>query len=794
MSLNGWAQDVEAYNIVWTEQSKNSSESMPVGGGDIGCNAWVENGELLIYMQRSGSLSETNEYLKLGRIRVKLEPNPFQQESENSDFRQELHLKDGFVEVEGKTVHEGADLKAQMNIWVEVHQPVLHIDIQANRDIDVDVAYENWRTEDQVMPDNLRRHSTLALLRYPGEVILHKDEVTYENNSILFYHRNPKKKLIPDMLIVQQGLEKYKDEIPDDLLGRTFGGRLFGDNLVSAPNSSDEYIGTPFKAWHLVSKKPAKQHHIQVVSHIAQTKKLAGWKKGLEDQIAICATQNLEKVHRDTKAWWKDFWDRSYIIINPGKTAGTNDEAWSIGRNYQLFRYQLGCNVFGEYPTRFNGGNFTFDSGLIDKKRDYGPDFRAWGGGVFTAQNQRLLHWPMLKTGDFDALIPHFELYRKALAGSRARVKEHFGHDGAVYSEYVSVPGVALGMGYGWSEGLRGRGTEVELGDERADGAQGYNSIVEKGIMANQSIAYHWESQLENAYMILQYHHYTGADIAKYMPFIKQSIIFFDEHYRMRERMRNGRELDEAGKLVIFPSTSCETYRGAKNPVDVISGLEACLTSVLKLSEDYISPSEKEYYKGYLGRIPGYSYDSVDSEIIIKPAESWKKVANVECPQFYPLFPFNRFQLGMDEMTIFRNTWKHGTFPKDMVISWHQDGIFFARMGMMAEAVDYNMKKLRSSDRKFPTFWGPGHDWVPDHNWGGSGMIGLQEMLMQCFEDKILLFPAWPKEWDVHFKLHTPLNTTVQGVLKDGKLTGVEVFPESRKKDVIIWNKELEIQ
>ena len=72
MSLNGWAQDVEAYNIVWTEQSKNSSESMPVGGGDIGCNAWVENGELFIYMQRSGSLSETNEYLKLGRIRVKL--------------------------------------------------------------------------------------------------------------------------------------------------------------------------------------------------------------------------------------------------------------------------------------------------------------------------------------------------------------------------------------------------------------------------------------------------------------------------------------------------------------------------------------------------------------------------------------------------------------------------------------------------------------------------------------------------------------------------------------------------
>ena len=66
-----------------------------------------------------------------------------------------------------------------------------------------------------------------------------------------------------------------------------------------------------------------------------------------------------------------------------------------------------------------------------------------------------------------------------------------------------------------------------------------------------------------------------------------------------------------------------------------------------------------------------------------------------------------------------------------MVISWHQDGIFFARMGLVQEAADYNTRKLDDSPRRFPTFWGPGHDWAPDHNWGGSGMIGLQEMLMQ---------------------------------------------------------------
>jgi hypothetical protein len=75
---------------------------------------------------------------------------------------------------------------------------------------------------------------------------------------------------------------------------------------------------------------------------------------------------------------------------------------------------------------------------------------------------------------------------------------------------------------------------------------------------------------------------------------------------------------------------------------------------------------------------------------------------------------------------------------------------------------------------------------VPDHNWGGSGMIGLQEMLLQVDNKRILLFPAWPKNIDVHFKLHAPYNTTVEAEVKNGEMTSLKVFPEERKKDVIV--------
>jgi hypothetical protein len=346
-----------------------------------------------------------------------------------------------------------------------------------------------------------------------------------------------------------------------------------------------------------------------------------------------------------------------------------------------------------------------------------------------------------------------------------------------------------LGDGWGWENeyNYRIRGEEIPFGDPRANGALGFGDPVEKGVMANGAIAYHWESQVEHAYMILEYHRFTGADISKYMPFIEQSLIFFDEHYRMRQRIRDGNEWDENGKLVIYPSTSCESYRGAKNPADLIAGLRACLTRLLALDEKYVSAERKDYYRGFLNRIPDYSYSKVEGQPIINPAEEWVREANQELPQFYPLFPFNRFQLGDDEILVFKNTYRYAPdFRKGKIQSWHQDGIFFARMGMTEEAADYNTRKLQDSRRRFPTFWGPGHDWVPDHNWGGSGMIGLQEMLMQTIDEKIVLFPAWPVEWDVDFKLHAPGGTTVEARLVNGKIEYLKVIPESRHKDLKI--------
>lgn len=152
------------------------------------------------------------------------------------------------------------------------------------------------------------------------------------------------------------------------------------------------------------------------------------------------------------------------------------------------------------------------------------------------------------------------------------------------------------------------------------------------------------------------------------------------------------------------------------------------------------------------------------------------------------MFPWGIHRVGAPDLDIARNTWYYGAdTPKQMdIVSWYQHAIFCARLGLKKEAAELTIRKMKDSGRRFPTWWGPGCDWVPDHNWGGSGMIGLQEMIMQCYGDSIYIGAGLPEDWSVKFKLHAPKQTIVEGEISKGKVSKLKVTPEYRTKDIKI--------
>ena len=754
--LSAFAQGFspEQYNLKWTSQSRNAGESMPCGGGDIGLNVWVERGDLLFYISRSGVFDENNVVPKLGRVRVRLSPNPF----DNGDsFQQELKLNEGYVEILGKK----GKLSATVKVWVDVFKPVVHVDIDGNKRVSAQAWYESWRTNPGELKGNARSASSYKWAK--PAVAVYPDSVRHEDNGVLFYHRN-RDSTIFDVIVSQQKLEPVKPELWNPLKNLTYGGWMSGKNMVADPViSAGWYADAAFKAFGLKSKSPSRNIQLSIYLHTDQQNDIAVWKKGLLE--AVAKTKVTEKTaFAKTLEWWKSYWGRSYIALNVSKK-DSSSPVWQVGRNYQLFRYMLGCNAFGTYPTKFNGGLFTYDPVFVDTSYHFTADHRNWGGGIFTAQNQRLVYWPMLKSGDFEMMKPQFEFYQRILGNAETRTKHYWGHNGASFTEQIENFGLP---------------NYAEYSSKRPAG-------YDPGLEYNKWLEYLWDTSLEFCLMILDQQHFTGADIAQYLPLIESCVVFFDEHYQYLAAQRSAAKLDQYGHLVLFPGSAAETYKMAYNSVTTVAGLKTVLERMLALPAQYGKETQRKHWKEIFGRIPPLSFREMQGHRTIAPAQVWERIQNTEIPQLYPVFPYGIYGIGKPDLETAINTWKYDTeaIKNRNYTSWHQDNIFCARLGLTDEAAALTIKKLQDSGRRFPAFWGPGHDWVPDHNWGGSGMIGLQEMLMQTSGDSIYILPSWPDDWDVQFKLHAPLNTVVEGQWSGGKMVRLKVSPESRKNDVI---------
>ncbi len=706
-----FAGDYVPGDYVWTSPSANSSGSMPCGGGDIGMNVWVEHGDVLFYLSRSGMFDENNTLLKAGRFRIRLSPNPF---LGAKDFKQILHLKDGSVEIKagGTTI----------SLWTDVYSPIVYVEIRNAKHETVSLSYESWRYKDRLITKSEAQQCSYKWL-LPKNCYTRHDSVFPNRSSITFFHDNGQNTVF-DYTVHRESLDTVKSLLYNPIGGLVFGGKLLTPDLQYTGTSKDVYASTDYQAWNYQSQHPIKNTIVAIAMHSGQ-EPVATWQHSV-DSMKINAAKSRERSAR----WWHDYWQRSFIEAD--------GEAAEIARNYTLFRYMLGCNAYGKWPTKFNGGLFTFDPVYVDSAYRFTPDYRNWGGGTMTAQNQRLVYWPMLKSGDYDMMQSEFGTYLRLLPSAVARTKAYWGHDGACFAEQIENFGLP---------------NPAEYGSKRP-------VWFDNGVEYNAWLEYTWDTVLEFCQMILDAHNYGGVDITKYEPLISESVHFFDTHYRYLAQHRGIKDFDGNGKLILYPASGCETFKMAYNPSSTIAALKSVLQTWGKDSL-------------MLNRIPDIPLRVLKGDTCIAPAVTWERIQNVETPQLYPVFPWRIYGVGHSGLNIARNT-----YLKDQVavnnnsyVGWKQYNIWAACLGLTDEAARLTKQKLHSGPYRFPAFWEKGYDWAPDHNRGGSAMIGLQEMLLQESEDgHLLLFPAWPKTWNVHFRLHASNNRVVEAEMNGGQI------------------------
>ena len=716
------------HNVVWTTPSEDHNGSMPIGNGDIGMNVWVEpSGDLLLLLGKTDAWSENHRLLKLGRVRIKLSPNPL---LDGAPFEQILRLRQGEIAISAGKGEE----QVRIRIWVDANRPVIRLETDSDSPFEIQARLEVWRTERRELKGE-ELVSAYGLHGGPAPAYVYPDTILTARNRVAWFHRNEKS--IWEDNLAHQGMADLISRSTDPLLHRTFGGCIQGAGLVNGDSTT------------LKSKAPRKHFVLSIHPLCAQTETVDAWRKKLDKAIADNDSRQLADDRERHHAWWNEFWNRSWIRIT-----GSPD-AEVLTRAYTLQRWISACAGRGAYPIKFNGSLFNVDGAGFD------ADYRQWGGPYWW-QNTRLVYWPMLASGDFDMMPPLFRMYKEMLPLSERRTQISFGHDGSFVGETVYFWGMYTNANYGWE-----RDEDLPVGEP-----------------TNPYVRRYYTASPELMAMMLDYHRFTAEEQflrELLLPVCDSLLEFWDEHY----------ETDENGRMEVYPAQSLETFHDAKDPTPDIAGLRWVLAGLLDLPEEHVGPRRRTFWTALLEKVPPLPMAEEDGKkYILGAGEIFSDRANFENPELYAVFPFRLYGVGKGGLDIGRRTFARREIKGNG--GWYQDETQAAFLGLAGTAAEYLAGRARNkhAESRFPAFWGPNFDWIPDQDHGGNLLMGLQTMILHADDGKIRLLPAWPKDWDLDFKLHAPHRTTVEGRVRNGAVVDITVTPESRGEDVIIMETQ----
>jgi len=723
------------YDIVWETPSKDHTGSMPLGNGDLSVNCWVEDsGDLIFYIGKTDSWDDNGRLLKVGRVRIQLDPPPL---TPLEQFQQKLSLVDGTFTVRFRAGNK----TISMQLWVDANHPVIEVDIKSDHSIAASASIEMWRTKKDTLA-SIEVSDTFCDANGPprGMTVVEPDVLLAKpSGGIGWYHHNGKS-VGPAISARLQGLQDFPR--PDPLLHRTFGA------VISAPGSrrlDDRRLALPPSDHHRISTYVVTQHPA-----------LPGQWQSTVDSV-IAKTEAVPQHHR-RKAharWWEEFWNRSWIHVHAGGGASRKDtdDAFLVSRSYALQRFIAACAGRGKYPIKFNGSIFTVPAA----GRPGDADYRQWGPGYWW-QNTRLPYASMCTSGDWDLIQPLFTMYAQELMPLfRYRTRLYLHHGGAFIPECILFWGDLFNEVYGW--------TPYE---QRSDKLQ-----------ENRYHKWEWVSGPELVFLMLDYYDHTlDADFLSrtLLPTAHEILTFFDEHYAT----------DAKGKLLMSPSQACETWWECTNPMPEIAGLHAVLERLSALPGSLTTPQLRRFWSMLRNKMPDLPTRTVEGVTMLAPAAIFANKQNIENPELYAVYPFRLVAFEKSNRELGSAALEHredrGAF------GWRQDDIFMAYMGMADSAKEYVVTRAGKShpESRFPAFWGPNYDWVPDQDHGSVLLKTLQAMLLQSDGRTCYLLPAWPKAWNVDFKLHAPFNTTIAGEVQNGKIVRLSTVPETRSADIVV--------
>ncbi len=753
---------ISGADLYYNKPASRSEEGIPVGNGRMGSLVWTIPSSLKFQINRvdifgnnaaSNSFFERNTDYCSGAGFVDIDfvtwgddvfTPPF--------FNQHLSCYDGIVTTNGNKI------KTQTIAWNE--QDVMAVKIEDSRDAPQSIVIRLRMLRDTVVKRG--NHAATSRLKING------------NHIILTQQFEEDKYYCGSALVV------------------TVTGR---ESRVRIANNTELQLIV----------KPGNEPFTVFISTAATFKKTGDITSITEDQINAAISAGFENMVVSNMKWWNTFWEKSYVRLH-----SDDGEADFITDNYNYFMYVMASSSLGSFPPKFNGMIWTT-----------GGDARKWGNNYWGA-NQGCMYNGLLPANRPELMEPMFRMYSAMFPSLEVAASQQWGSKGIYIPETVAFDGlpelpenIAEEMQdlylvrKPWSE-------KSKEFDEYASTKSPFQSrwnwkqdkgwvegkwtFTDKGAQTFGHVSHIFSRGAKIAYQYWQRYEFS-RDIDWLRSTGYLIIKGVTEFYRNFPNIR--KEAD--GKYHIYNVNDNESVRGGHNTVEEISAMMGIFPAAIRASEILGIDTElrtlwKEFIQN-LSPLPlGIDYPDTYKQgspvtfvrslppVVQGPGSGrpdantmpvWffdlcnpvaenselVKIANSTYDSYFPnginknsqVYVLSKLavtgtMLGRKDAARYLipnqiRTAEIETMPNRMTLREGYQTTGVQNLGRMADALHYAL--MNSSPP------GPGEDPV------------------------IVLFPAWPDEWDAEFKLLARGNFLVTASFTDGNIKDVELFSGS---------------
>ena len=447
------------------------------------------------------------------------------------------------------------------------------------------------------------------------------------------------------------------------------------------------------------------------------------------NRVADLSKNEIEDIEVNHKAWWKDFWSKSYVDINDS----------IIEKQYYLSNYSLASfSRNKDFPPSIFGT-------CITKERPH------WNGDYHLNYNHYAPYYGLFSSNHIEQAIP----CNISMLAQQER--------GEYYSKKVCgiEGGIMLPVGAG------PLGIETTRRNERMEKYRA--NWIREGNVQDEGLFYGQKSNSSYAIVNMAMHFYTTYDpevTELYFPFVKGVATFWENYLSF-----------EDGRYVIYNDAIHEGTVGTVNPILSLGLVRLVMQTAIDMSNELdVDLDRTEKWQHILDNLSNYTFQKRDGKRVFRYTEKgtdWWGDNTLGIQHIYP-----GGQIGLESNPELLQV-AHNTI--DLMQRWidfNGSNSFFPA----AVRVGYNPDTILTQMRKYcENTYTNGFQLNNPHGIENLSTVPntINEMLCMGHGGLLRVFPVWPKNKDASFhNLRTYGAFLVSSILRNKEVQYIEVLSE----------------